>query len=295
MRNSRIVAIILTKNEEVHIARCVESLRKINSRVIVLDSGSQDATVEIALAHGCEVHYNSWVNYSTQLNYAIDNLVDDGEWIFRIDADEYIDKECAEGIISAVGRSDKNAIYLNRYICFKGKLLTRAGMSNYYMLRLWRNGEGRCEERWMDEHIVVKDEKALRCPGKLVDESLKSFQWWLEKHAWYAKREAVDILNTKFPMYSEKEYSGVNRRTRIFKNAYNRLPGFFRPWLLFFVRYIFMAGFLDGRQGYEWAFLQTLWYRNVVDMNVKDVICHMKVSGVSCEKAIEEKLDIKVR
>ncbi|WP_168016717.1 glycosyltransferase family 2 protein [Halomonas salinarum] len=294
MHANKIVAIILTKDEELHLARCVESLKKINAKVVVVDSGSSDLTCKIAKENGCEVYFNPWVNYSHQFNYALNNFVGGADWVFRIDADEYIDDQCAESICKKVEDESVNAIYLNRYICFKGRLLKQGGMSKYYMLRLWRGGLGYCENRWMDEHIVVEGENSSLCDGKLVDESLKPFGWWLEKHVGYAKREAVDVLNQKFFLFRESAGVGKNSKTRFFKKIFNILPIYIRSWVLFFYRYVILGGFLDGRQGYEWAFMQTLWYRNLVDMNVKDVLEYMRKFDVSCSEAIQEKLDIKV-
>ncbi len=77
----QIHAIVLTHNEEIHIARCLESLRGICSSITVVDSGSADRTVEIAQRRGADVVFNPWINYSTQMNFGIDRLAGRGGWL----------------------------------------------------------------------------------------------------------------------------------------------------------------------------------------------------------------------
>ena len=82
--------IILTFNEERHIRRCIGSVMDIAADVFIVDSYSIDRTCELANSLGAKVYQNSWVNYATQFNWALNNLPIKTEWVFRLDADEII-------------------------------------------------------------------------------------------------------------------------------------------------------------------------------------------------------------
>ena len=93
MRKSLLTTIILTYNESLHIERCIKSVQAISDRIIVVDSYSNDNTIEIALANGAEVFQNPFVNQANQLNWGIDNASIDSNWIMRMDADEYLTED----------------------------------------------------------------------------------------------------------------------------------------------------------------------------------------------------------
>ena len=193
-----ITALILTLNEEQHIARCIDSLRCHCSEVIVVDSGSTDQTVEIAKSRGATVLFNSWTNYSTQMNFAIKAAAENGGWLLRIDADEVIDESSIETLTETVNRADVDVdgLAVNRRIFFLGKRIKYGSIEPSWQLRLWRNGRGRCEQRWMDEHIQVEG-KTAKSSIVISDRNLNSITWWIEKHNSYASREAIDIIIKK--------------------------------------------------------------------------------------------------
>ena len=85
-----VTAIIITKDEAIHIGRCIDSLKKHVSRIVVVDSGSEDDTKNIVLSKGCEFYFNEWKGYSNQINWAIKKVSKTSDWILRIDADEII-------------------------------------------------------------------------------------------------------------------------------------------------------------------------------------------------------------
>ena len=89
--NNSIAAIILTKNEAKHIVRCIESLQDVCDEVIVVDSLSTDNTCELAERMGARVYKNPWKNYATQFNYGVYECDIQSEWIWRIDADEFLE------------------------------------------------------------------------------------------------------------------------------------------------------------------------------------------------------------
>ncbi|RUQ37848.1 MAG: glycosyltransferase family 2 protein, partial [Candidatus Competibacteraceae bacterium] len=86
----KLIAIILTFNEERHLARCIASVKDLASEIVVVDCFSTDATLEIARAHGARVVQQVWVNHATQFNWALTQLDADTDWVLRIDADEVL-------------------------------------------------------------------------------------------------------------------------------------------------------------------------------------------------------------
>lgn len=267
-------AIVLTLNEEIHLARCLASLRDLCASITVVDSGSSDRTVEIAREHGAEVITNRFVNYATQMNFAIDHLAPRGGWLLRIDADEYLCEGAAAGIVSLLGALPEAVagVCLRLRRIFMGRWLRHGGLYPIWLLRIWRNGRGRCESKWMDEHIEV-DGAVHHAPLDFADHDLKPISAWSQKHVGYAGREAIDILRLELRTAANAEgrvgRSGLKRwlKTRL----YNRLPGGLRALLYFAFRYVVLLGFLDGRPGYYFHVLQAFWYRSLVDAILAEI------------------------
>lgn len=277
MKNN-ISFIILTFNESKHIKRCIDSILPISNKIYVVDSYSTDDTLDILSDYNSvQIIKNKFVNYSTQFNFALDNFDLDSEWIFRIDADEFLDDELINYLLYETNDipSSISGVYFNRYIHFLGKQLSYGGMSSYWMLRMWRRGFGRCESTWMDEHIVLTSGETIKSKGKLVDKNLNNFSWWLHKHVDYSTREAIDILlkerNISTNELKGDILGGKVERTRFLKNLYNKTPLFFRPVIYFLYRYFILLGFLDGYQGFIWCVLQGFWYRFIVDAKIYEI------------------------
>ena len=157
MSETSIVALILTFNEEDLIGACIESSMQIASRVIVVDSHSTDRTVELARLAGTEVVINQFVSHANQINWALRSLPIDEGWVIRIDADERIYPKLAGSIKRIISGSTKDimAVEISRRTVFMGKLLRFGGTFPINILRVWRSGAAQCEDRLMDEHMVV--------------------------------------------------------------------------------------------------------------------------------------------
>ena len=83
-----LTVIILTKNEEKNLEKCIHSLSGIAKRVVIVDSFSTDGTVDLAKRLGADVYQNPWVDYATQLNWGLEHTDIDTKWTMRMDADE---------------------------------------------------------------------------------------------------------------------------------------------------------------------------------------------------------------
>ncbi len=278
--SNTIAAIILTYNEEKHIERCINSLKGVCDEIFVVDSFSKDKTQEIARSLGAQVFQNPWKNYATQFNWALENCPITSEWIWRIDADEFLEGELGAAMkrdIAACGE-DINGVYVRKRIDFMERSLLHGGWYPSYHLKVWRRGFGDCENRWMDEHIRLFSGGTITVnEGNQVDANLNDLTWWTEKHNGYATREMVDMLMMEYSVdmngtkVTPKFFGTEEQRKRWLKIRYIKAPLFLRPFINFTIRYIFKAGFLDGKQGFIWHFLQGFWYRFLVDAKIYEL------------------------
>ena len=184
-----LTVVILARNEERHISRAISSVSSIADCCIVVDSGSTDRTREISREYGAVVLKHPWKNYSTQFNWALRQLASDTEWILRLDADEIVEPELANQIqmtLPTLGEEIRG-IYVSRRMHFLGKAIRWGGVFPIRVLRIFRYGAGRCEDRWMDEHILV-DGGTYELSGEIIDDNLNSLTWWTNKHNAYASR-----------------------------------------------------------------------------------------------------------
>lgn len=263
-----ITAVILTFNEELHIERCIRSLEGVVERVCVIDSFSTDRTVEISKHLGAEVFQNPWPGHAAQFQWALDTIHVTSDWTLRIDADEYLDENLRNLLTQGQLQTNINGYYLRRKIIFLGRPITHGFFYPLKIMRLWRTGEGRMEQRRMDEHIVLSNPKTTVLEGgDLVDENLNSLSWWIEKHNGYATLEAISRIESEMGQTTtDQKLSGQAARKRWLKErVYTRLPSTLRAGLYFFYRYILGRGFLDGKEGFFFHFFQAYWYRTLVE------------------------------
>lgn len=297
----KLVAVILTFNEEQHLERCIASLAGVVSEVVIADCFSSDATLDIARSRGARVIQREWVNHATQLNWALTQLDVGTDWVLRIDADEVLTPELVKEIktsLPSIG-PEVDGVYCSRRMTFQGRLMRHGGVFPVRVLRLFRLGRGQCENRWMDEHIKVAG-PTVDFKGEIIDDNLNSLTWWTEKHNKYASREAVDLLNLQYhfmPHDSVANLRGGNQagiKRWVKEVVYARLPGGFRAFAYFFYRYVIRLGFLDGQAGTAFHFLQGFWYRFLVDAKVAEVKRYMQDHGVDIKEAIDRVLGVKV-
>ena len=289
--------IILTLNEEIHLRRCIENVKPWVRDIFVVDSFSTDGTVEIARELGAEVYQNKWLGlYALQFNWAIDNLPVKTKWVLRLDADEYLSQELIEEIgekLEGLPEDVTGVIFKRRHI-FQGRWIKR-GVYPVKLLRLFRYGKGRCEQRLMDEHIELLEGRAVEFDGDFSDDNRRDSGWWTEKHNGYALREAVDLLDLEYGFLQppsgcnkvvEKESGLVGQAAakRAKKVRYARMPLFWRSFAYFCYRYFLRGGFWEGKEGFLWHFLQGWWYRTLVDAKVLEL---KRASGGDREKLVE--------
>ncbi|SHG17508.1 Glycosyltransferase involved in cell wall bisynthesis [Arenibacter palladensis] len=285
-----ISTVILTYNEEKHIERCIKSAKQFSQDIYLVDSFSTDSTIAIAESLGAKVFQNKWENnHAKQFNWGLKNLPIKTEWIFRLDADEYLTDELIEEIKQKVPylSADISGVVFERKMYFLNTLMTK-GMVQMNMLRLFRYQHGFCEDRWMDEHIVLTQGKSTQFYGYFVDHNLNPLGWWIQKHNNYSIREAIDLLNLEYHILAPKsdeaklyELSSDAQSKRNKKKKYANMPLFWRSFFYFMYRYFLKFGFIQGKEGFLWHFLQGWWYRTLVDAKVYEV---KRVCGDDKEK-----------
>ena len=295
--SASITAIILTYNEEIHIRRCLRSLQGICDEVLIVDSFSSDNTVAIAQQMGARVVQHPWKNYATQLNYGIHECNVASDWLWRIDADEYLEGGLGAAVRAAIETApdDVNGIYVRKRIDFMGRPLLHGGWYPSYHLKVWRRGHGECENRWMDEHIRIFNGKTVVVnKGNQVDANLNDLGWWTSKHNGYAVREMIDMLlmeynlDTKGREVTPKLFGTEEQRKRWLKIRYIKAPLFVRPYINFLYRYVLRGGFLDGREGFIWHSLQGFWYRMLVDTRIFELKKRLNFDDERIRQYVEE-------
>lgn len=290
-----ITTIILTYNEEIHIARCLESVCPFSKKVIVVDSPSTDRTREIAEGFNQQNHIVEIVehkypgNQAEQFNWAIDNLKIDTEWILRIDADEYLLPDLVEELKQKLPNvpKDVTGIEFKRRHIFMDKWV-KHGIYPIIMMRMFRTGYGRYDTRLMDESITLKEGRSLVFDNDFCNHPLINISEYCKKHINYAHREATEILNEKYNLIGSEAENVTHlgkqtERKHRTKSKYNRLPLFWRSFAYFVYRYFLRGGFLDGKEGFIFAFIQGWWYRTLVDIKIYEVRKWMKANNLNAE------------
>ena len=266
--------IILTRDEEANIAACLQSVGWAE-QVFVIDSLSPDRTVEIAEAMGAHVYSHPFEGYPQQRNWALDNLPFSHDWILMLDADELIPQALAEEIAQVVAdnRQDPAGYYIKRRFFFLGHYLKHGGLDASWLLRLFRRGRARVENRPINEHVILEGNSGyLRQPFDHKDQ--RPFSDWISKHNRYTDLEVEEYLQEKL----HGGYQGTikarfwgkepERNRWIKQNVWNRLPLLVRPFLFFLRNYIIKGGFLDGRQGFMYQVFWSFWVRFLTDVKI---------------------------
>ena len=268
-----ITAIILTLNEEKNIEECIKSIKSIVKRIVVVDSFSTDKTVEIAKLLGAEVWQHEFVNQAQQFIWAIENISIDTTWVFRIDADERLTEKSAtelEKLTAEHETDDVNGIIVRFEVNFMGKALRHGGIYPFRKLLVFKHGKAHMENRNMDEHIVLDEGKSVEMKSDCMHQDFKSLYAWIEKHNKYSDREVLDYLNREEAQSNNALSKGAKFKRFVKFKIYYKLPMGMRAHLYYLYRYYFKLGFLDGKEGKIFAFLQAYWYRFLVDAKIHE-------------------------
>jgi glycosyltransferase involved in cell wall biosynthesis len=292
-----LTVVILTKNETLHIGRALENLKGLARDVVVVDSFSTDDTVEIAKAHGAVVLQNKFINQAKQFQWALDNAEIDGTWVMRLDADELIETDLREELTRQLPNlaDDVVGINLKRKHIFMDRWVRHGGRYPLLLLRIWRNGHGRIEDRWMDEHMMVWGGRTITLNGGFADHNLNDLSFFTAKHNSYATREALEVLiqrhglaGNRVVLEAKSASTQAALKRWIKESVYNRMPFTASALMYFLWRYFIQLGFLDGRSGLVYHFLQGYWYRFLVGAKLMEF--ERAIAGETNKQIIKERL-----
>ena len=286
-----ITTIILTYNEEIHIKRCLDIICPVAKDVFVIDCFSKDRTVEIAQSYAnVHVLQHEWpvTKHAGQFNWALENVPITTKWVMRLDADEYPLPDLIEEMqakIPSLG-DDITGIVLRRRHIFMGKWVKR-GVYPIKLIRIFRYGKAMCEQRFMDEHIQLLEGQYVEFEHDFCDENIHDISRYCHKHVEYAAREAVDLLDIELDLTGtatadrDRHICTQSEKKRRLKYSYAKKPLFWRSFAYFIYRYFLRGGFLDGKEGFLFAFIQGWWYRTLVDIKILEVRRWIKANNLN--------------
>jgi glycosyltransferase involved in cell wall biosynthesis len=221
--------IVITKNEEAAIGRCLASV-PCADEIIVVDSGSSDRTVEIAESLGAKVIVTAdWPGFGPQKQRALEQAT--GEWVLSLDADEWLDPDAIAPLKAAMA-ADASAFRISRRSRFCGHIINHSGWSPDYVTRLFRRGQGRFSDDLVHERLII-DGPVRAAPFRIEHDSITS------------RADAED----KIIRYS------TAAAAQLFARGKRAHPGkaALRGWTAFIKSFILRAGFLDGKAGWDVA------------------------------------------
>ncbi|MDX2215035.1 MAG: glycosyltransferase family 2 protein [Oculatellaceae cyanobacterium bins.114] len=271
---------ILTYNEEIDIAACVESAL-LSDDVVVVDSNSSDRTVEIARHYPIRVVQHAFESHGRQRTWMLESVPPRHEWVYILEADERMTPELFQECLRAIQSDQHVGYYVAERVMFMGTWIRRSTQYPRYQLRLLRQGKV-----WYDDYGHTEREVCDGSTGFLQETyphytCSKGFSRWLEKHNRYSTDEASETIRQLATgrvdwwkiLFGQTE---VERR-RALKDLSQRMP--FRPFVRFLYMYIFLGGFLDGKAGFTWCTLQA-FYEYLILLKAWEMQ-HMPVPTVS--------------
>ncbi|MDD5475447.1 MAG: glycosyltransferase family 2 protein [Syntrophales bacterium] len=219
--------IIITKNEEVAIGACLDSVAWADE-IVVLDSGSSDGTVDICRRYTNRVYETDWPGFGPQKNRALDKA--SGSWILSIDADERITPALKEEILKVIaGPGAFDAYEMPRLSSFCGRPIRYSGWWPDYITRLVRKGRSRFSDDLVHERLVVEG-KTGRLSNPILHEAFESLE------------DVIDTMNR----YTTAGAHMMRRRGE--KSSLLRAVS--HGLWAFLYTYIGRGGFMDGREGF---------------------------------------------
>ncbi len=277
-----VTVIVPVRNEAKNLPRCLESVRRFGE-VYVIDSQSEDATVEVARSYNAKVvqffYKGGWPK---KRQWALDTLPLLYEWVLLLDADEVLTLDLAEEINSVVHGQQADGYYVRLQMFFLNRALRFSGAS-FWKMSLFRRAKGAYECRLKDqdssmadmevhEHVVV-DGQTGHLKHSLIHHNVESLFRYFQKHNEYSNWEAKVWLNSEVASGLQPSlFKGQAQRRRWLKKHFLGVPG--SPILFFLYKYLFRLGFLDGVPG-----LLYCCYQGIQLFNVKAKIYELRVNS----------------
>jgi glycosyltransferase involved in cell wall biosynthesis len=297
-RRAPISAVILTFNEELNLAACLESLAGWIEDIFVVDSGSADATVAIAEQYNAHVVVHPFETHAQQWAWALVALPLRTSWVFGLDADQRVTPELRDEILARLvapgtqPTSEPHGYFVSRRQVFRGRWIRHGGYYPKYLLKLFRREHVRVDGGELVDHHFDVIGAVGTLAGDLIEDNRNeaSIAVWTAKHNRYAvlqARQELAQLSRRPVVPIGALFGSPDARTRWLKSAWARLPLFVRPCLYVFYRYVIRLGFLDGKEGFVFHVLQAFWYRLLVDVNIDEIRAAPEPVG---ENVVEQRI-----
>jgi len=251
---------ILTYNEELDIAACIESAM-LSDDIIVVDSLSSDRTVQIASRYPVRVIQHKFESHGRQRTWMLESIPPKYEWVYILEADERMTPELFAECLSATKNPDYIGYYVAERVIFMNQWIRHSTQYPRYQMRLFRHGKV-----WFTDYGHTEREVCDGATSFLTETyphytCSKGLSRWLEKHNRYSTDEAQETLyqldngtiNWQHLFFGKTE---VERR-RALKDLSLRLPA--RPIIRFMYMYFILGGCWDGRAGLAWCTLQAFY------------------------------------
>jgi glycosyltransferase involved in cell wall biosynthesis len=284
-----VAAVILTYNEELNIAACLESVIDIAEEIFIVDSGSTDKTIEICRTYSDKIFVHPFVDHPSQWNWALTQLPIASDWILHVDADHRLSPALKSQIRAIVATGDQNisGYYARHRYLFLGCPIR--GFKKY-SLRMFRRSRTHVDMSEVLDNRFVIDGQTAKMAGVTVEDNRKEWtlDFWLQKHIRYASALATDeVLRRAGHLQwtiEPKFFGSPDERAVWLRYRWQVCPLYLRPFLYFFYRYVLRFGFLDGFTGLLYHFLQAFWFRLVIDIKIAELQRRIANGDVSLEE-----------
>ena len=280
--------LILTFNEELNIARCLDSVAGWAHDIVVVDSGSTDRTLAICAEYGVRTVFRPYVDHRTQLQWGMGEVAWRHDWLLVLDADNIVSTEL-KAQIAATLANDAGCFhgYYSRHVHYFRNRRVR-GLKAFY-LHLVRRSRVRVDDSELVDFRLIVDGRIGRLSGQMIESNQKEFQidFWIDKHQRFAHRMALEeVLRAEGALcwsshLRPSPIGSPDERMIWFKNWWYRMPLYIRPMLFFIYRYVFRLGFLDGWNGFVYHFLQAFWFRLLVDIKIGELRHEIDVGQIT--------------
>ncbi len=232
-----ISVVILTLNEEKNIERTLNAIQNLSDDILIIDSGSTDNTLNIVHKFNVKIHQIPWLGYAETKNEA--NKLTLNDWILSLDADEVINIELFESIEKLFKKSiDENTVYkLKRKMMYCGAVLDFGSVSNEYILKLFNKKNARWNKQLVHEDIEF-----------IAPVIIKKLKGFILHHSYYTNEDHKKKKEKYAQIFAnQKIKEGI--KISPLKKYFNSLFGFIK-------NYFFRLGFLDGKKGLQFAWIE---------------------------------------
>ena len=262
--------VILTHNEETNIKRCLDSVSW-SDDILVVDSFSEDRTVEISKRQGARVIQRVFEDFSSQRNFASEQGNLKYEWVLHLDADEIVTPELRTELSGAVF-GDKDAYRVSSKLIFCGKFLRHAGLFPWYQVRFGRKQALRFKQVGHGQRETLEPSRIGTLKSSLLHFNFsKGLPDWIERHNRYSTAEAHQNVygnaDDDVPIFNLLSIA-TDRRRRAAKKIFRRLPC--RATIRFIYMYLFRGGILDGKLGLTYCRLLA-WYEWLIVLKEREI------------------------